>query len=236
MPVAMHIVLHLVLCTGARHGAAPVNAIHVALVNRIGNAAVDRTIAIPGDNPFDTIVDFDAPRGLFLLRVNQAKSACGAQQFVLLSPEANRSIPMTLLPRGLQNAPRVPTLFNGATPLGFDYAEPTVVLVSGSVGCDKPIGEILPVESVTENDPDGYYVAIFTYTSVDALPPKIALRLTDNGGGYHYVRMNIPFSKPGQLWPNSATFDVDTGLIAEVLEKPEDTYLCLKLLRGSVSG
>ena len=235
MTAAMHIVLHLMLCAATVHGAAPVRAVHVELDTRIGGSVVDRDFPVSGDNPFDTIVDLDAPRGEFLLEVDEAKSTCGATQFVFLIPEANRSISMKLTPRGAQASMRSPMLFDGTTPLGFDYAEPTVVLVDGKVACNQPVGDLPVIESQTEIDSDSYYASIFGYTSKSALPPKVALRLTDNAGGYHYIRMNIPIAL-GQTWPNTATFNVTQDVIDQVVDKPEDTFLCPKLYKTTISG
>ncbi|HVS45666.1 MAG TPA: hypothetical protein VMS32_03290 [Verrucomicrobiae bacterium] len=235
MTAAMHIVLHLMLCTATVHGAAPVRAVHVELDTRIGSTVVDRDFPVSGDNPFDTIVDLDAPRGEFLLEVDEAKSTCGATQFVVLLPEANRSISMKLTPRGAQASMRSPMLFDGTTPLGFDYAEPTVVLVDGKVACNQPVGDLVTIESQTENDSDSYYVSIFGFTPQNAVPPNLALRLTDNADEYHYVRMNIPLAL-GQGWPDTANFNVTQDIIDYVVDKPENTYLCPKLYRTRVTG
>jgi hypothetical protein len=235
MNSAMHIVLHLVLCTAAVHGARPVRAVHVELDTRIGTSVVDRVIPVSGDSPYDTIVDLDAPRGLYLMEVNEDQSACGATQFVDLLPQANRSISLKLTPNGLRAPTRVPTLFGGSAPLGFDYTQPTIVFLPGTIACNQPIGDLLVTDSQTENDPDSYYTSLFGYTAQGG-PPKVALRITDNAGGYHYIRLRLPFPPSSGRWPNTVHIDVTANLIDEVVGKPEDTFLCLKMHSTSVNG
>ena len=229
----MHIVLHLVLCTANVHGAALVRAVHVALYTHIGTTVVDRTIPVSGDNPFDTIADLDAPRGVYLMEVDRPKTSCGATEFVELLPQADRSISLKMSPDGLKPPLRVPTLFSGAAPMGFDYTEPTVVLLDGNVACDKPVGDLLVLDAQTENDADSYYTSIYGYTAVDSLPPQTALRVSDNTGGYHYIRMKIPFEASDQHFPGATTFPINEDLLAYVVSQPEDTLLCHKLERTS---
>jgi len=223
-----------VLCNASvGHGMHPVKAVHVELDSRARQPEINQMFPITSTTPD---IEFDASRGIYLLTVSEPKSTCGAAEFVDVIPGGNRSIDLTMKPHGAQRPRTPPTLFSGTTPLGFNYAAPTVVLLQGPLQCNQSIGNPITMNSFTENDDDSYYVSIFSYESAVGVKPLTALRLTDNSGGYHYVRMTIPLSSAYQAWPNEARFDVDQDMIDYVVDKPEDTYLCPHLYRTSVGG
>jgi hypothetical protein len=229
-----HVLLHVGLC-GAVSRLAPQTmvAMHVKATfpvrSEAPDTAMDKTFRLErGDDP-DTTAEFDLPRGIYKLRLDVPKYKCTDTDYVEIMADHNRSITETLHD-GTAPQPVPNTLFDGTAPTAFFYAKPTYVLFDKSVTCNGPVGTPLTPHISVENDPDAYYVSLYSDPSLEARGSVVvALRLRTPTGLYHYVRVPIQFPAHWSGWPASVGFPVTEDNLDDLTTDKTDTLLCPKI-------
>ncbi len=235
MPL-QHIVLHMALCQAlARLPSQTVVPVRVVMQDRTGRAPIDQRLNFVRAFGNDGTVDFDSAWGIYRLSVEAgAKNArCSDATFLQILDGHNREVRLTLRP-GVAR-PITPALVSGTLPTEFAYADPTLEMFGSDTACGKPVGTPLDTEIALQPEFDAYYAAVFPRSGTVPAGVVTAIRLTDSSGGHHYIRMPLDLA-PGVLpWPEATTFNVTDGVIDYVADKPEDTLLCPRLYKTTVS-
>ncbi len=220
-----HVLLHVGLCSAvSRLPPDAMIAVHVKATFPVRpsnpDTALDKTFRVErGDDP-ETIVEFDLPRGIYRLRFDVPKYKCAGSDYVEMLSDHNRAISETLHD-GATPQPEQSVLFDGAAPPSFLYAKPTFVLFDKSVTCNGPVGPPLPSHIGVENDPDAYYVSMFSDPPLDALGSTVvALRLRTPTGLYHYVRVPVQFPTHHAGWPETVEFPVTEDNLDALATRP----------------
>jgi hypothetical protein len=230
-----HAILHVSLCSAiARTKPQTVVPMRVRLVDRRNLTRFAQEFRFErGDDDNPKVVEFDAPQGVYRLDLATPKYGCSASVFVTFLSEHGRSIAVAL--DGGTPVLSQPVLIDGASPPSFSYVQPTFVLLDkNATGCNKPVGELVPMRVEVENDQDAYYASLYTDASLGSRPVQLALRLRTPTHQYHYVRVPIPFPLPWGGWPNNVQFDVTQDEIDGLASQPVDTLLCLHLWETKV--
>ena len=232
---AAHVVLHLGMCNAiARLPSQTPIAIRVQVTDRAKLFHVKKVYHITRGTDPELIVEFDSQQGVYHLQVNALKYGCSTSDFFTLFPGLTRNIRETLHSGSM--APPTPLLLAGTAPPSFLYAQPTFVVLDKSTAiCNKPIGALLPVPIVTENDQTAFYVWLPTSTPTVAPDSRtIALRLRTATGEFHYIRLPTKYPTPWYGWPDTVTFNVSSDALDAWAGKPVNTLLCPHLLMTSV--
>ncbi|HEY1654122.1 MAG TPA: hypothetical protein VGF86_03305 [Candidatus Tumulicola sp.] len=230
-----HAILHVSLCAPALAAKPETNvAIRVRLLDHRKGVKFDRTFRVErGDDDKPKIVEFDAAQGTYLLALDAPKYGCRATDYVTFMPDHDRSIAETLATGALP--PLQPLLMNGSSPQSFLYVQPTFVLLDKNVAaCNKPVGDLVAMRTVVENDQDAYYAWLYPDPAAAGRSVQLALRLKTATHQYHYVRVPIPFPMPWSGWPSEVRFDVTQDEIDGLASQPVDTLLCLHLWETKV--
>lgn len=231
-----HILLHVGLCTAiSRAKPSAQVAMHVSLAyprTSDGNA-FDKTFTFErGDDP-ETIVELDAPAGLYRMDLDAPKYGCSAASFVTIIADHDR-----MIATALDDAPTPPKpvmLLDGSAPTSFQYARPTFVLLDPTTACNAPIAGALPSDIAVENDRDGYYVSLHYDAATVASAPVLALRLRTPTGLHHYIRIRVAFPT-WRGWPNTVRFNISEDELDSLATEKTETLLCPKLWETSVQG
>ncbi|MGH7756881.1 MAG: hypothetical protein ACREM8_11450 [Vulcanimicrobiaceae bacterium] len=230
-----HVVLHLALCRAvARLPAAADLKVYLRLVDRDNRTMLKQSFVAPRGTDPETIVEFDAPRGVYLMQVGVPAQNCAASDYVLFLSDATRSMNETLA-----DGPPVrtqPMLVAGTAPQSFLYVQPQFVLLAKDTAvCNKPIGELLPMRSVLENDQNSFYMWLYFDPSLlQNGPVQLALSLRMPTGTYHYVRIPTQFPVPWFGWPASIQMNVTQEMVDGLATYPTGVLLCPKIWETSV--
>lgn len=231
-----HVIVHLTMCAGMMHGSPDTSiATQVRLLDRRANVRVDKTFAFDrGDDDNPKVVEFDAPAGTYYMEITASKYRCSAGDFVTFISDHDRSISETFAPGPPPQTQ--PMLFQGTSPQSFLYVKPTFVLLDkNATGCNKPVGDPIPLGVTVENDQDAYYAWLYPDPAAQGRgPAQLALQLKTATHQYHYVRVPVPFPAPWGGWPTIVTFDVTQDEIDDLASQPVNTLLCLKLWETKV--
>lgn len=198
------------------------------------DTVIDKTFHFQrGDDP-ETTAEFDLPRGLYKLRLDVPKYNCTDTDYVEIMADHSRSISETLHD-GTAPQPTPNTMFDGAAPGSFFYARPTYVLLDKSVTCNGAVGTPLTPHISVENDPDAYYVSLYSDPSLEARGSVVvALRLRTPTGLYHYVRVPVQFPAQRSGWPTTVEFPVTEDNLDALTTEKTDVLLCPKIWGTSV--
>ncbi len=235
-----HILLHVGLCDAVTRLPGNTSiAMHVKVTYPVRSAQFPDTQFEKvfhfsrGDDP-STEIEFDLPRGLYRLQLDVPKQRCSATDYVNILADHNRQITEAL--HGDAGASRKPNLLiEGAAPSSFLYVKPTFVVFDRTTTCNQPVGTPLASDIAVENDPDGYYVSLYSdRTAAARTGGVVALRLRTPTGLYHYVRIPTAFPAPDSAWPETVTFDVTEDELDGLATEKTDTLLCPKLWATSV--
>ena len=230
-----HVILNVALCAPlARAKPETVFAMRVRMYDHKSNVNVDKTVQIErGDDDSPKIVEFDIAQGTYRLDVRAPKYGCAATDYLAILPDHGRSVTETLATQAAP--PGEPLLMEGGSPQSFLYVQPTFVLLDKSVtDCNKPVGDLLPMRTVVENDQDAYYAWLYPDPAANGHTVQLALRLKTPTHQYHYVRVPIPFPAPWGGWPENVRFDVTQSEIDDLASQPVGTLLCLRLWETKV--
>lgn len=229
-----HVILQIALCSAALH-AAPESQItvNVHAVDRTTRLTVDRTFSVERGYEPKKVEELDLQWAVYRMRVTVPKYRCAADAYVVALPDTTRTMTVNLNDGDAKTPP--PTMMvAGKAPESFLYAKPTYVLLEKNAAvCDKPIAPLLPMKIEVENDPDGYYAALYPDPSMPHTATQLAMRLTTAAHQYHYVRIPLGFVTDWRGWPQTIQFNVSEGMIDELAGKPVDTLLCPKLWETS---
>jgi hypothetical protein len=230
-----HIALHVTLCRSAAtlSQKTPL-ALRVVLAYARRDPAMDRVFPIHRESDGTAVVEFDASQGVYRLTADLQKPRCGAMQFVAVLPDHDRDVSVKL-EQGARPAAMVPAIspaiVAGDSPA---YEQPTVVLFTGTLACNAPVGRFASDPIVSESGAQGYYASIFSLAGIaDPKSRTAALRLTDSSGGYHYIRLPMYYPSSPQAFASFERLNVTDDVLQYAAGKPEDTLLCPPLLRTS---
>lgn len=215
-------------------GPQAVVPVHIIATDKINRDVVDRVVNLDRGVGSAGVVSFELPWGTYRIRLQSLKPACSATAYLVLLKDVNRNVTVQLSEK--PPAAAMPTIVFGAAPFSFSYVNPALVIFPPPLACNAPITTPVAADIQTENDDDGYYSYLYANAALAQVPqPVTALRLTDSSGGYHYVRIPARDLGLSSRWPITEQFDVTDDVIDYVSGKPEDTLLCPKLLRTTVS-
>lgn len=232
-----HIVLHVALCKSvARPAQETPIPIHAVMAYRIRKPEMDEVFRVVRESPAVGTLEFDAPQGVYRLSVDVPHKNCSGTDYVVVLPDHDRQLTIKLSP-GRSDRP-VARAFVAGDAAGIPmYLEPTIVLFGRGLACNapvtKPIGERVDLELGS----GAYYTAIYSNAAMaDPKSRVVAVRLTDTGGGYHYVRIPTIFPQAANDWPTYERFNLSMDIADLTAGKPEDTLLCPRLYKTSVGG
>jgi hypothetical protein len=231
MPFIAHVALHLSMCT-AINRTSPSTPVHITVhaQDETGRQKWDQDFTFEHGTTFMHSVDFDTPRGIFRVQVSAPKYNCNAVEYLAFISDHARNINMTLSDG--PPPPKYPILLQGTAPESFASYSPAFVLLDKSVACDKPVGDVIPVETQIESASDAYYEEMFPTPENVAHGDQIALQIATPTGEYHYVRIKIPLRR-WDGWPGSIGFDLPDDIFDILASKPTEVLTCLKLTRTS---
>jgi hypothetical protein len=230
-----HVILHVGLCSAiARTSPSNQFALQVRIADMRGIVRFSQAFRIErGDDDNPKIVEFDVAPGTYEMQAVAPKYGCSFDGYLTFLDGFNRSIAANLESTA-QRAPQQ-VLISGSSPQSFLYVNPTfVVLNKNATGCNKPVGDPVPMQVDVENDQDAYYATLYSELPAGSPPVQLALRLKTSTHQYHYVRIPLPFPMPWGGWPAMVRFDVTQDEIDGLATQPVDTLLCLKLWETKV--
>ncbi len=231
MPFIAHVALHLSMCSAIAR-TAPSTQVQITLhaQDETGRQKYDQQFTFERGTSNTHTVDFDTPRGLFRMQISAPKFNCNALAYLAFLPDHMRNVKVDLS----DGAPprKAPLLLSGSAPESFASYEPAFVLLDKSVACDKPVGDLIPVETQIESASDAYYEELFPTPENIARGDQLALQIATPTGEYHYVRIKIPL-RQWDGWPGSIEFDLPDDIFDVLADKPTGVLNCLKLTRTS---
>jgi hypothetical protein len=230
-----HVILHVGLCSAiARTNPSNQFGLQVKIADMRGIVRFSKAFRVErGDDDGPKIVEFDVAPGTYRIDAITPKYGCSFDDFLTFLDGHDRSITENLESTP-QRAERQ-MLISGSSPQSFLYVNPTFVLLNKTTSaCNKPVGNLIPVQVDVENDQDAYYADLNADPSAGSTPVQLALRLRTSTHQYHYVRVPLPFPAPWGGWPQMVHFDVTQDEIDGLATQPVDTLLCLKLWETKV--
>jgi hypothetical protein len=230
-----HVILHVGLCSAiARANASTQFALQVKIADMRGIVRFSKAFRIErGDDDGPKIVEFDVMPGTYRIDAVAPKYGCSFDDFLTFLDGHDRSVTENLEPSPHPAVRQM--LISGSSPQSFLYVNPTFVLLNKATsGCNKPVGDLIPLQVDVENDQDAYYANLNADPSAGATPVQLALRLRTSTHQYHYVRVPLPFPAPWGGWPQMVHFDVTQDEIDGLATQPVNTLLCLKLWETKV--
>jgi hypothetical protein len=233
MPLS-HLAFHIAFCKALERlpQKQPVT-MAMRLVDPDNRTAFEQTIHFRRSIDDETDIETDVPRGVYAYVVRVPREDCSAQGFIMVLPNADRDVAIQLR-KGFERKP-APLLVSGATPVSFAYVKPTFVLFPGNAECGKPIPAPLNAAIQTQYSPGSYYTTISWNAARYGRNVIPAVDLTDASGGHHYVRVRVgPPVVP--FFPSVNTFDVGDDLIDMAAGKPEDTLICVRMMKTITGG
>jgi hypothetical protein len=229
-----HVVMHVAFC--AAISRAPESAtipVQVTLINRIHKPNFDQTFTVPRGTGNHGTFEFDAPQGIYQIRLVSKPYNCAQIDYVSFIPDHNRNIDEKLYDG--TPPPAFPLLMMGSGPESFLYLKPQLVFFDHSAQCNKPVGDPLTVDIRSEYDADGYYSWIYNSADLMARAPLIAaFQIPTPTGEYHYIRLKIPFPAQWGGWPYTYQFNISDGVMDTIATDPMDTLLCPRIYETSV--
>jgi hypothetical protein len=231
MPFIAHVALHLSMCNAIAR-SAPTTSVQIVVhaQDQTGRQKYDQQFTFERGTSNIHSVDFDTPRGIFLVWITAPKFNCNAVEYLGFLTDHARNVSVTLSdgkpPR------KAPMLLMGTAPESFASYSPAFVLLDKSVACDKPVGDLIPVEARIESATDAYYEEIFPTPENVARGDQIALQVATPTGEYHYVRIKIPL-RAWDGWPSSIEFNLPDDMFDILASKPTEVLTCLRLTRTS---
>ena len=231
MPFIAHAALHLTMC-GAISRTAPTTPVQIMVhaQDETGRQKYDRQFTFERGTSNTHTIDFETPRGVFQLRIVAPKFNCNAVEYLAFISDHVHNVDVQLSDG--TPPPKMPMLFQGSAPESFASYNPTFVLLDKSVACDKPVGDVIPVESRVESAADAYYEELYPTAENIARGDQLALQVAAPTGEYHYVRTKVPL-RPWEGWPYSIEFNLPDGIFDLLAEKPTGVLNCIKLTRTS---
>ncbi|MDQ6823694.1 MAG: hypothetical protein M3Z07_04280 [Candidatus Eremiobacteraeota bacterium] len=232
-----HIVLHVALCKSvARISQETPVSIHAVMAYRIRKPEMDEVFRVVRESPAVGTLEFDAPQGVYRLSVDVPHKNCSGTDYVVVLPDHDRQLSLKLSPG--RSALAAARAFVAGDAAGIpSYLEPTIVLFGRGLACNATVTRPTNERVDLEFGSGAYYAAIYSEAAMsDSKSRVVALRLTDTGGGYHYVRIPTAFPRASNDWPSFERFNLTMDIAELTAGKPEDTLLCPHLFRTSVGG
>lgn len=231
-----HIALHVSLCSAvAKASVARTVPLRVTVTDRLDRTQLDQTFQIEPGMGKTPRFEFDLPFGTYRMALSAKAngSQCGDVDYFTVLSGRDRSLDVPLDPGTPK--PVVPMLVMGESPFSFAYVHPTLMVFGHSTKCNGPVGNPVGADIRVQSDSDGYYASIFPNQALaQVMPAVMAMQLQDSQGGYHYVRLptDVTFTR----WPSMTHFNVSEDVIDYVADKPEDTLLCPRMYKTTVTG
>jgi hypothetical protein len=228
-----HAVLHLMLCASMTHARAgtPME-VRLHARDHTGRQTFDRDFTFTSGESDSQTVEFDAPRGVFLMTLSAPKYNCGSQTFQVFIEGESRNMKVRLAP-GMP-PPRQPTLLVGTAPEAFLYETPTFVLLDKSIQCNKPVDSTLTEDIDSEYDPGSFHLWLYTTPEILARGSvQLAFQLTSTTGDYQYVRLKVPYPQPWGGWPYTVQFNLPEDMLDQLATQPKNVLLCPKIYETS---
>ena len=235
MPLS-HIVMHVALCNSVIRQAANRDVpLRVVLTDKLDRTALDQKFIVERGTTRETPAEFDIPFGIY--RAQVTSGACSGITYFGVLLDVNRGVPISLQ-EGRAQAPIVPALVEGTAPFEFSYVQPTVLVFPHTLKCNDPIPDPLPATIDMDNESNSYYALIYpTRALMQYVPITLVVRFSDSHGGYQYLRVPIGDAVGFvSRWPTLGQLNVSAPLIDELAGKPEDTLLCVRMTKTTVSG
>jgi hypothetical protein len=228
-----HAVLHLTLCSAMMH--APTGAqmdVHLHARDNTGRQTYDKNFRFThGESP-DQTVEFDSPRGVFLITLSAPKYNCGSSNFEQFLADENRNMKETLVP-GHPQPPQV-TLLGGTAPAAFLYQQPTFVLLDKRIACNQPVDSTLDANIVGEYDSGSYHLYLYPTPDIMARSSvTLAFKITTSTGDDQYVRLKFPYPQPWHGWPYAIDFNLPDYVFDQLATDPKGVLLCPKVYETS---
>lgn len=233
MPLS-HLAFHIAYCKAIAElpQKQPV-AMTVRLVNPDGRTAFAQSLHFRRSIDDEKDVETDVLRGVYAYTIRVPKEHCSAQGFIMVLPDVDRDVAVTLKRRAVPKP--APILVSGSTPVSFAYVKPTFVLFPAGAACGKPIPAPLDATIQTQYSPGSYYTTIWWNPARYGRNVLPAVKLADASGGHHYVRVRVGPPENG-FFPSVNTFDVNDDLIDMAAGKPEDTLICVRMMKTTTGG
>jgi len=230
-----HAALHLALCGRITRLAPQADvAVHVRVSDRINRTLVNQSYTLKRGYGDESVVEFDAPQGVYHLDVSVSRYGCGASDFIYFMPDHTRNISERL--QSSSSAQYLPLMLSGTTPPAFSYAHPEFVLIDKNAQCNKPIPNVSPLRATIENDQDAYYAALDPQPQNAAVGSfSVVMKLRTAAAQYHYVRIPVTLPIPRTNWPGAYGLNIPEDFIDAIATDPVDTLLCPHFLKTSVS-
>ena len=232
-----HIVMHVALCNSTAAQAASRDVpVRVVLTDKLDRVAFDQKFKIEQGTKREAPIEFDMPFGLYLVKI--ATPTCSGVQFLSVLADVNRGFPISLQEGRAQMPESAPAFVEGTAPFEFSYVQPLVMVFPHSVKCDGPIGDPIDANIQMDNEPNSYYATIYPSRVLEQnAPVTLVVRMNDSHGGYQYLRVPIGdnVGTPTR-WPSIGQLNISAGLIDALASKPEDTLLCVRMMKTTVNG
>ena len=228
-----HAVLHLTMCSAMMHAppGTPMS-VHLHATDATQRQTYDRDFTFTKGESSEQTVDFDTPRGTFLMNYTVKKFDCGLSSYQVFLDGESRNMKETLLPG--HPAPRHPTLIVGTAPQAFLFEEPTFVLLDKSIDCKMPVNSTLDAEMTSEYNADSFHLFLYPTPAIMARGSvTLAFKLTSTTGDDQFVRLKFPYPQPWHGWPYTLQFNLPEGILDELATEPKNVLLCPKIYETS---
>lgn len=235
MPLS-HIVMHVSLCASTvRQAASRDVPVRVVLTDKLDRTAFEQKFSIERGTTGEAPLEFDIPFGIY--RAVVTTPTCGSIQYFAVMAGVNRGVPISLQ-EGRPANPPVPAIVDGTAPIEFSYVQPTVMVFPNTVKCNDPIGDPLNVPIEMDTEADSYYATILPNPILSQnAPVNLVVRMNDSHGGYQYLRVPVGEAVGYETrWPALGQISISSALIDELAGKPEDTLICIHMMKTTVNG